>query len=363
MKGIKKLYKLFFYCGIGKDEYDEIRRDAYSSNFVIWHILHIFMVILFASLFAISLVNDILKINAPFYLAAFIYSLLAAFSFFILRKDSLLAQHVIYVSISLLLVLGCFITRNNPKSPATTFIAFLLITPMVLINRPVFMTIELCCASAFLLIWMYNVKPLSVWQQDLVNVIIFTVVSVFLNVIANSIRIKEFVLQREISFQKDTDELTGLKNKGALTRKINEFLADPESNKGLMFMLDIDRFKNINDSYGHDLGDEAISQIGHLLGEKFIDDEIVGRFGGDEFILFIKNTNDVNAAQTIADSIIIEVARTVTLPETSEKISVSIGIAIYNGKEKTYSEILKKADIALYKAKANSDIRYCIYSE
>ena len=97
------------------------------------------------------------------------------------------------------------------------------------------------------------------------------------------------------------------------------------------------------------------------MGNNFKDDEIVGRFGGDEFIVFIKNNNDKKFACDLADKIAKGLSKTVLLPSKSKKVSTSIGIAIYNGEENTYSELFKKADIALYKAKADSKKRYFLY--
>ena len=229
-----------------------------------------------------------------------------------------------------------------------------------MIDKPIFMTIELSLVSTILLIWMYGVKSYEVWMIDVVNVTIFTIVGIFLNIVANSIRIKEFVLTREIKIQKDTDELTGLKNKSALTREINDFLADVFTDKGIMFMMDIDRFKSINDRYGHDIGDKVIAQVGCYLGLTFNKNEIVGRFGGDEFILFIKDTDSIDALNNIADEIISGVSEHVKLPDPNEKIDVSIGAAIYSGHETNYSALFKKADIALYKTKADPNIRFYV---
>ena len=234
---------------------------------------------------------------------------------------------------------------------------------MIMIDKPFFMAIELSVASTVFLLWTYGVKPYDIWKIDCGNVIPYTVVGIFLNVIANSLRIKEFVLKREINMQKDLDDLTGLKNKGAMTREINQFLLDKSSDKGTLFVMDIDRFKSINDNYGHDVGDDVIRQFGKFLGEMFTNDEIVGRFGGDEFITFIKNADNPKIACQIADDIVKGVSKSVVLVDGSQKISMSIGMAIYHGEEKNYSELFKKADIALYDAKADTRTRYHLYED
>ena len=361
MTFLKKIRNYFFYCGIEREEYRAIKRDAYISNFVIWRSLHFLMAATFFVLYFVSLNTNVVRHNALLYLIGAIYSVVVIILFFILKKDSLIAQFIIYISISLLFIFGGFISYHQPNVPAATFIAFLLITPLFMIDKPFFMAIELSVVAAIFLIYMHGVKPENIWNIDLVNVSTFTVVGIFFNVIANSIRIKEFVLTRKIKIQKDTDELTGLKNKGALTREINKYLQDKTNTKGIMFMLDIDKFKKINDTYGHDIGDSVITQLGDFLDNTFTGNEIVGRFGGDEFIVFIKNSDDLTAANKKASEIIAGAAEKIRIPVEDEKVSVSIGVAIYQGIENNYSELFKKADIALYEAKADQNNRVSIF--
>ena len=361
MSFLKKLRNYFFYCGIDGKEYKAIKKEAYVSNFVIWRSLHFLIAATFIALYVIALLSNVVRQNAIIYLVGAGYSVLVIILFFILKKDSLIAQFIIYISISLLFLLGGLISLNNPNVPATTFIVFLLITPLFMIDKPFFMAIELSVAAIIFLVFMHGIKPQNIWYIDLVNVGTFTVVGIFLNVIANAIRIREFVLTRTINIQKDMDEMTGLKNKGALTREINQFLEDETKTKGIMFMLDIDRFKMINDTYGHDIGDSVISQLGAFLGTFFINNEIVGRFGGDEFIIFVKDTDDLEVARKKAEEIVLGASANVLLPVEEETISVSIGVAIYHGLERNYSELFKKADIALYKSKANPEVRFAVY--
>ena len=361
MKALRSIRNYFFYCGIEKDEYNAVKKDAYISNFKVWRLLQIFMVIGFGVLFANSFFSDLLRGNRLFYIYMFLYSVASTCLFFLLKKDSIVVQFLIYLSISMLFLFACFISQNKPELPATAFIVFLLITPMFMIDKPYFMALELCVASAIFLIWMHQVKPFEVWQYDAANAITFTIVGIFLHIIANSLRIREFVLTREINLQKDVDGMTGLKNKDALTREINAYLAGGSGGRGLMFILDVDRFKSINDTYGHDVGDSVIRQLGAYLGSSFTGNEIVGRFGGDEFIVFVKGTNSPDRARSTALDLIAGVSEHVSLPEEGRRISVSIGVAIYNGVETNYSDIFKKADLAMYRAKNDPVNRFCIF--
>ncbi len=362
MKVLRMIRNYVCYCGIEKDEYNAVKKDAYISNYNVWRILHFMMLAVFALLSVSSLKVDIMTANRVFYLISFAYSAVAAVLFgFVLKKDSLAAQLLIYLSISVLFLFGVSISQNKPDFPATTFIVLLLITPMFVIDKPYFMAIELTAAAVIYLSWMRGIKDPVVWRMDAGNVIIFTVVGIFLHIIANSIRIKEFVLTREINIQKDIDELTGLKNKSCVTREINEYLADARKDKGIMLLLDLDRFKAINDTYGHDTGDAVITQFGGFLLNAFRDGEIVGRFGGDEFIVFIKDTCERADAEDAARKIVDGAAALDILADKGQSISASIGIAMYSGKEKNYSEIFKKADMAMYSAKADTAVRYSFY--
>ena len=363
MKVLKTIRNYYFYCGIEKEEYNAVKKDAYISNYKVWKILHVLMAAVFGALFFSSFFNPLMVMNRWFYLAAFLYALFAIVVFLNIKKESIAAQLLIYLSMSVLFLFAAFISRNNPEYNATTFIVLLVVTPMFMIDKPYFMTIELSVATVIFLIWMRAVKPDTVWQIDKVNAITFTVIGSFLNIIANALRIKEFVLTRQIRIQKDTDGMTGLRNKDRLTREINEYLADASTDKGFLFIMDVDRFKSINDTYGHDVGDSVIVQLGSFLASRFTGDEIVGRIGGDEFILFIKNTDDKDNALGIADDIVKGVSETVELPNRDQKLSVSIGVALYSGLEKHYSELFKKADIALYHAKGSPTDRFCVYNE
>ena len=343
MKALHVFRNYWCYCGIEKDEYKALKKDAYASNFIVWRVLHIVMTVIFGCLFAASLFSPILSVNRVFYLLGFLYSAVALSFFFLLDKHSIAAQLIIYLSISMLFLFAAFITQNKPDTPATTFIAFLLITPMFMIDKPFFMTFELCAASTIFLIWMHGVKPALIWKYDLINVSAFTVVGIILHLIANAIRIREFVLTRKINIQKDTDELTGLKNKGALTREINAFLAEHSPDRGMLLIMDVDQFKAINDTYGHDVGDVVLSGIGRFISGLCTGREIAGRFGGDEFILFIRNEDDPETALRIAGELVRGISEGIALPDPDRKLGVSVGVAI------------------LYKAKNDPEKKYYIF--
>ena len=142
MNFLRKIRNYFLYCGIEKDEYNALKKDAYVSNFKVWRILHFLMAAAFGGLLFASFFVAPMAVNRQFYLTAFIYTCIAITVFVFLNKDSIVAQFFIYLSISVLLVFGCFLSQNKPDYPGVTFIVFLLVTPMFMIDKPFFMTIE-----------------------------------------------------------------------------------------------------------------------------------------------------------------------------------------------------------------------------
>lgn len=159
------------------------------------------------------------------------------------------------------------------------------------------------------------------------------------------------------------DNLTALKNRFAITQSIDHGITygGKNSKMGILFM-DIDNFKNINDSYGHDIGDELIKVTADKL-KTFIDDRVhIGRFGGDEFIILIKNTSDEDL-RNIAEQIQKCFEDPVVIGSRRFFITLSIGGAIYPEHGKSRRELVKKADMALYKAKALGKNTYEVFCE
>ena len=116
-------------------------------------------------------------------------------------------------------------------------------------------------------------------------------------------------------------------------------------------MLDIDFFKKINDTYGHDTGDVVIKEVSNILVEKTRENDVLGRLGGEEFGIFLLNSN-IEETFKIAQRIKDKIQQTPVINnENSINITVSIGISLKNENTKTLLELIKEADINLYEAK------------
>lgn len=175
-------------------------------------------------------------------------------------------------------------------------------------------------------------------------------------------------------YQSQTDPLTGLYNKAAMRQMIEHYLLEPPApgQCHAFFMCDLDHFKAANDICGHSFGDTILIGFAESLRTIVRSRDLIGRFGGDEFVVFLKNGTP-NAIPRIAEAI----GRAATLVDERERtanpeaqrhperplITVSIGVAVAEGTSERYDAVFHKADTALYHVKANGRGAWRMYDE
>jgi len=120
---------------------------------------------------------------------------------------------------------------------------------------------------------------------------------------------------------------------------------------GILFLFDLDEFKCVNDGFGHQAGDCVLKYFSDLLRDVFRKDDIVGRVGGDEFIVYIKNTTDISVAEEKVSEILTRLKIGVDYDGIKIIVSVSIGISVIDEKIGSFSEAYRQADNAMYQAK------------
>jgi diguanylate cyclase (GGDEF)-like protein len=162
------------------------------------------------------------------------------------------------------------------------------------------------------------------------------------------------------------DPLTNLPNRSQFFERLSREMERRKNNEGSDFavlFLDLDNFKMINDEIGHHMGDKFLKKIAEKL-KKIIDDkDMVARFGGDEFIIIQTEIKGIEEVERLARRIIQELDYTLRHDGKEIKIGVSIGIAIYRGREDDGDSLIKKADIAMYRCKKRDDIKYEFYDK
>jgi two-component system cell cycle response regulator len=158
-------------------------------------------------------------------------------------------------------------------------------------------------------------------------------------------------LSREMAV---TDQLTGLYNRGYLTRHLDTLMRNASPGKPVSFLImDIDYFKSVNDTHGHDIGDEVLREFAGRISSNVRGIDLACRYGGEEFVVVMPDTDSAYALQ-VAERLrrgVEEQAFPISRPPEMLNITVSIGIASSNGGGDSAEQILHRADQALYRAK------------
>jgi diguanylate cyclase (GGDEF)-like protein/PAS domain S-box-containing protein len=166
-------------------------------------------------------------------------------------------------------------------------------------------------------------------------------------------------------FLADHDELTELPNRGLFRQALNKALQRAERSGKMLSILffDLDRFKNINDSLGHDAGDEVLRAVAERLTACVRKIDLVARFGGDEFAVLTEGLTAEDQASTVARKILETLSKPMILAGRQYRPAASIGISTYPTDGRDAQSLLKNADIAMYRAKEEGRGTFQFYSE
>jgi diguanylate cyclase (GGDEF)-like protein len=171
-------------------------------------------------------------------------------------------------------------------------------------------------------------------------------------------------LEAKLKYRAYHDPLTGLSNRDLFKKYLSKALASAKRNNIFMavMFLDLDHFKNINDNYGHDVGDELLKQFAQKLQGCLRYEDTIARWGGDEFTILLPQIDSKNDITRIVQRIGHCLQKPFQINQDKIQVNSSIGIAIYPQHGQEIEILLKKADIALYWAKEGGRNNFLFYS-
>lgn len=161
------------------------------------------------------------------------------------------------------------------------------------------------------------------------------------------------------------DQLTKLPNRHLLMSRVQQALERARRNNSYIAVLyvDLDYFKTINDTLGHDIGDKLLVQAANRMHRILRETDLIARLGGDEFCIVLDNIQDIKDVQRIAEKIITKLAEPFSIDDHTFTVSASIGIGMFPEHGNDIEKLFKNADIALYRAKEKGRNNYVFYSE
>ncbi|MGL5258536.1 MAG: GGDEF domain-containing protein [Lachnospiraceae bacterium] len=285
-------------------------------------------------------------------------------SLILLFQNTLAPKHPLlglYFILELFILFSIYLSVVSfPDQRATALLAFFCLAPFIIVDNQIRAILFIAFNILLHTLFAYFLKEDSMFVYDLVNCCFFSFFSLAFASILINMQLRSFDLQRLLETERTIDILTGLKNR----RKLYEDMAKIENNETpkptAVFMLDIDHFKNFNDTYGHAAGDTCLSIFGkylNQLADSF--DFHAYRYGGEEFTLFVYEMDKQNI-RLLSKKILSEIP---SLNNGYTKITTSIGYVICNDDTvKNYEKWIEKADEALYHAKNNGRNQISIYS-
>lgn len=169
-------------------------------------------------------------------------------------------------------------------------------------------------------------------------------------------------IQDQISEEARLDPQTKILNKVAVCEEVDKFLAQKPQGEHVLFLIDIDDFKRINDTFGHTVGDTVISDVAQIIREQFAESDFVARVGGDEFVAFMKHTT-LELAEEQAKKLGKEASKRLIGDDAIVNVTLSIGLATYGVDGDDYESLFTMADRAMYRTKGNGKNNYSVASK
>jgi len=167
--------------------------------------------------------------------------------------------------------------------------------------------------------------------------------------------------EAQIAYFASHDTLTSLANRVTLYETLTDALSKDSQPEIALIYIDLDKFKNINDTYGHPAGDILLQKIAERLRDCCRESDLIARLGGDEFAIVVADLSKADYASRLSRRIIESLSKPVEIYNTSVQVSASIGISLSPIDGKNSDELSRKADMALYQAKADGRGRFCFF--
>ncbi|MDD6492559.1 MAG: GGDEF domain-containing protein [Firmicutes bacterium] len=337
--------------GITKREYMEIENEIYEKNRKSLRMVSLCLVLMFTGLMAATFISETMAPNRPAYsLTGLCFLVIWLVCGLLKQKGRRFIIPLWYAAMSVMfgyaIVLNTVI-RNDISG--TTFCLILLAAPMLIIDRPWRVFVYFCVIIAVFIPIDLHQKSYYLAFTDTVNALCSVFVGSVIHMSIMRTKLREMMQRRYIEKQRDTDHLTGCLTKAAFEQRVKETMCIGE-HYGAFIIMDIDHFKSVNDNYGHVYGDMVLHNMGKILCQCFGEESICGRFGGDEFQIWLGGRKNRSEIEFTLNKVVSQL-HLIKHPDGSGFVTASMGVAICPEYGEDYHKLFMHADDALYTAK------------
>lgn len=240
---------------------------------------------------------------------------------------------------------------GTPNAPGS-FLSMLCVIMPVLFTMPFLLTFALILlAVAAFSVLAAAVKPASVWQYDIFEAVVAVFFALAVDALTTALRIRDYEARMKYKLLSTRDAFSDILNKRACKDSIVRYLnASAPKARCAFLILDLDDFKQINDTAGHLVGDAVLRRVGNMLQEAFRATDIIGRFGGDEFVVLAKGMTSYESVERKCRGIHERMAGLLA-DRGKTDVTCSIGAVLINEQSADYDSVFRQADAALYEAK------------
>lgn len=281
-----------------------------------------------------------------------------------LRKDSLYHKELIRVMVLSFMCIFMFLviwieTVQYPDNIATLVTPVMIVLPLVLIQPIMTTFLYLLVSYGVLCMLSCLCSGEKVVRANAFNGLVGVLFGFLVACVVTNLRAREEHIKQVIIKNSQEDKLTGILNKSTVEQECFNYLDLFSHESCALIVLDVDSFKNVNDMYGHQRGDQVLSILGETLTKVFRERDILGRIGGDEFIVLMKNVHEKDlVVKKMTD--FSELFAKEMKEKVGQEITCSYGAVIKSEMYMSYVPLFELADRLLYKAKSNGRACGCV---
>lgn len=271
--------------------------------------------------------------------------------------DMVIVQRMVLTFMCAFMALVVYIeTVPYPEKVATLVTPAMIVLPVVLILPFTTTFLYLLISYLFFLFFSFISSDISIVRSNAFNGLVGVLFGFLVAWIVTNLRAREEHAKEAIIKKSQQDNLTGILNKSAVEQECFTYLDLYGDESCVMIVIDVDSFKTVNDSYGHQSGDQVLSIFGNALTKVFRDKDIIGRIGGDEFVVLMKNVSEKDMVVKRMD-FFSELFTKTTEEQLGYKSTCSYGAVVKNQGYMPYGPLFEYADKLLYQSKRQGRAR------